>query len=44
MLLTALCLLLIPCCSLHFVYNSVLFIVEWLKWGMLGVNTNVSVI
>ena len=25
-------LLLIPCCSLLFVYNSVLFIVEWLKW------------
>ena len=23
-----------PCCSLVFVYNSLLFIVECLKWGM----------
>ena len=23
-----------PCCTLFFVYNSVLFIVECLKWGM----------
>ena len=34
MLLTALCLLLIPCCSLLFVYNSLLFIVEYLWWSM----------
>ena len=46
LLLIALCLLLIPCCSLLFVYNSMLLIVECLEWGtcMLGVNTNVSVI
>ena len=34
MLLTALCLLVTPCFSLLFVYNSVLFIVESLKWSM----------
>ena len=34
MLLITLCLLLIPCCPLLFVYNSALFIDEWLKWGM----------
>ena len=34
MLLIALCLPLTLCCSLLVVYNSVLFIVEWLKWGM----------
>ena len=33
LLLIALCLLLTPCCSLFFVYNSVLIIGECLKMG-----------
>ena len=34
LLLIALCLLLTPYCSMLFVYNSVFFIVEYLKWGI----------